>query len=117
MDSLLSRRITLDQDVRLPEHVPRRAMFAQQVIEPPAPGIFGHNQIIRSVATPSGARHGDEFGEDVRPAPLDIHADMKGEPIAVMVNCYRSRTPRLREGYRSRHRHGQALLGLAVEPQ
>src|SRR5256885_13276187 len=33
VDNLLSLRIPLDQDVRLPQRIPRRAMLVQQAIE------------------------------------------------------------------------------------
>src|SRR2546421_1128677 len=43
-------------------------------------------------------------------SPLNLHADIKGEPIAVMVNRCRFSRHRLRQGYRSGQGHWQALL-------
>ena len=85
MHSLLGLRITLDQNVRLPQRIPCRAMLVQQALEPPVAGLSRQREIIGCLAAPSGARHGDVLGEVIRPAPLDLHADIEGKPVAVTV--------------------------------
>src|SRR5256885_17262777 len=56
VDNLLSLRIPLDQDVRLPQRIPRRAMLVQQAIESALAGFPGQSEIISCVAAPPGAR-------------------------------------------------------------
>src|ERR1700726_3335719 len=92
-------------------------MLVQQASEAAVAGLSDQSEIIGCGAAPPGARGGDELGKDIRPAPLDLQADIEGEPIAVTVEGYCLRRHPLRQAYCGGHGPRQALLRLAVEPQ
>src|SRR6266446_9048424 len=65
VSNLLSLRIALDQDVRLPQGIPGRAMLVQQASEAVVAGLSGQSEIIGCGTAPPGARGGDELGKHI----------------------------------------------------
>jgi hypothetical protein len=50
---LLGLRVTIDQNVCLPERIPRGAMLPRQLIEAGVARLAGEPQVIRRAATPA----------------------------------------------------------------